>query len=239
MWPIVQSYACDTGNYEQDCFGETWTLADNGGVAFYGSSTSSLWDEDDILQRRVYDAWYGDGWTWLSGMFGQGMWEMNQHYGGGGQTQSYYEQFNLFGDPALDPWTAIPQQLDVSALLQDGLLDVDVLDASGAKLVDALVGVTTVGGEQWVAYTNANGRASFDLSTADAELFDLAVSAHNAVPFFTEVEEFVFVDTADTAGGEGGAGGGGCGCAGAAGGAAAGWLVLLGMPLLGWRRRVR
>ncbi len=243
MWPLVQSYACDTGNYEADCFAETWTTADNGGVAFYGSSTSSLWDEDDILQRRVYDAWYGDGWTWLAGMFGQGMWALNEHYGGRGETQSYYEQFNLFGDPALDPWTAIPQELDVTALLVDGLLDVDVLDASGAKLGDALVSVTTSAGAQWVAYTNANGRASFDLSTAEAELFDLAVSAHNAIPHFTEVEEWVPIDTGDTAdgGGDGdgdGIGPGGCGCAGAAGGAA-GWFVLLGLPLVGWRRRGR
>ncbi len=109
--PIVQSYSCLTGQLESACFGETWTLAANGTALFWGSSTYSYWTEDDVLEKGVYDAWFGDGYNWARGMFNQGLWDVYQYYSGGGRTKSYYEQYNLFGDPAFDTWTNPPEAL--------------------------------------------------------------------------------------------------------------------------------
>ncbi|MBD3348734.1 MAG: hypothetical protein GF400_06020, partial [Candidatus Eisenbacteria bacterium] len=114
MLPMVQSYACITGSFDSACFGETWTLAPNGGVLFLGASNNSYWDEDDYMERAVYDAWFGNDYKWCRGMFNEGLWAVYQQYSGGGRSQYYYEMYTVFGDPALDPWTSIPTDLVVT-----------------------------------------------------------------------------------------------------------------------------
>ena len=56
MYPLVTSHACSTNTYEDtECFGETWLVEeDKGGIAFWGSSHSSYWDEDDIIEKAQF-----------------------------------------------------------------------------------------------------------------------------------------------------------------------------------------
>ena len=59
MYPLVLSFACVTGSFENnvECFTETWLReADKAAAVIYGSSVNSYWDEDDILERRFFDA---------------------------------------------------------------------------------------------------------------------------------------------------------------------------------------
>jgi hypothetical protein len=81
MYPFVQSYACYTGMYtEPECFSETWIRkADKAGLAFWGSSVTSYWDEDDVLEKGVFQALFDDGLTWVSGMLDQGKWHLHEY----------------------------------------------------------------------------------------------------------------------------------------------------------------
>lgn len=254
MWPVVQSYACLTGEYDQKCFAETWTRAENGAVAFYGSSTYSLWEEDDILQRRVYDAWFGDGFYSLDAALDEGMWRMYEHYSGSGNTQSYYEQFNLFGDPSLDIWTDGPFDLEaIHAGTVDGstgALSVEVVDADGEPLADAWVSLYGGEGLQDSAYTGSDGTADLVLEGDEAlpDTAQLYVSLHNYLPVWEDLTVGAVPDAGDTGSfdtGGSSSGGGlfarpGCGCASPSGLPASGRALipcLLGLGLALRRRR--
>ena len=190
MLPLVQSYACYTGDYSAgECFGESWLRASNGAVAFWGSSTTSYWDEDDIMQRDVYDAWFGAGVTWLRGALDEGLWGLHQAYGGGGMSRAYYEQFNLMGDPALDVWTAPPGQLEVDHLanVPPGTTDValEVRGPGGSAVQDALVCLYDEGHLQRAAYTDASGRVTIALlgDEPPGTVIEVHATAHDHVPW--------------------------------------------------------
>ena len=115
MYPLVCSHACNTGGFHKPiCFGETWLrTAGRGSAAFWGSSVSSYWDEDDILQRSMFNALFDSSLTWLSGMMDQAKLDLWVYYGGGGLSESYYRQYNLLGDPSMYLWTRSPRTLVV------------------------------------------------------------------------------------------------------------------------------
>jgi hypothetical protein len=107
MYPFVQSYACLTGKYTVDeCFGETWIRAiDKAGLAFMGSSVTSYWDEDDVLEKGVFRALFDGDLPWTSVMMFMGKVYLYLHYGGVGATQRYFEMYNIMGDPSVAVWT--------------------------------------------------------------------------------------------------------------------------------------
>ena len=115
MYPLVCSHACNTGGFHRPvCFGESWLRAPGkGSAAFWGSSISSYWNEDDILQRAMFDALFDSSLTWLSGMMDQAKLEVWAYYGGGGLSENYYRQYNLLGDPSMYLWTRPPKTLVV------------------------------------------------------------------------------------------------------------------------------
>lgn len=108
MYPFVLSYACLTGRYtEGECFAETWIrAADKGALAFLGSSVTSYWDEDDVLEKGVFHALFADGLRQPSLMTLIGKLYLYVHYAGGGDTQRYFEMYNIMGDPTVNIWIA-------------------------------------------------------------------------------------------------------------------------------------
>jgi hypothetical protein len=105
-YPFVYSFACVTGSYHlTECFGETWLRTTNGGSAFYGSSVNSYWDEDDILEKKIFKAMFEDNITRITPMFDMGKIYLVNHYGGGigpgTTTLRYVEMYNLMGDPSM------------------------------------------------------------------------------------------------------------------------------------------
>ena len=115
MYPLVCSHACNTGGFQRPvCFGEAWLRTpEKGAAAFWGSSVSSYWDEDDILQRAMFNALLDSSLTWLAGMMDQAKLELFTHYGGEGLSENYYRQYNLLGDPSMYLWTRPPKSLVV------------------------------------------------------------------------------------------------------------------------------
>ncbi len=109
-YPYVYSFACLTGSFSTgECFGETWLRTEHGAASFYGSSVTSYWDEDDILERGVIKAMFEDELTRVTPMFVQGMIYFVNHFGGvNGTTLRYMEMYNLMGDPSLPVVETLP-----------------------------------------------------------------------------------------------------------------------------------
>lgn len=100
--PFVISNACITGDFRYDeSFAETWQRTEWGAVMFWGSMDSTYWDEDDILERRMFDAIYRDGKLVFGDLTEQAMSQLATFYGGQGRSAYYWETYHLFGDPSL------------------------------------------------------------------------------------------------------------------------------------------
>ena len=110
MYPFVCSHACSTNVFNQgETYGETWLRAENkGGIGFWGASASTYWDEDDILEKAMFQAWWEDGLSWMGGMTDMGLLYLYENYSGGGSTKYYFEAYNLNGDPSLEIWSDDP-----------------------------------------------------------------------------------------------------------------------------------
>ena len=110
IYPFVCSHACVTGQFTvSECFGETWLRAQNkGGLAFWGSSDNTLWDEDDILEKRMFKAWWEDNIEDIGGMTNMALYYLYQYYGGGGYSQYYFEAYNVLGDSSVKIWRSNP-----------------------------------------------------------------------------------------------------------------------------------
>jgi hypothetical protein len=103
MYPFVCSHACSTSTFDDaECYGETWLRVENkGGIAFWGASASTYWDEDDILEKRMFQACWDDNLTTIGGMTDMALIYLYTHYGGGGLSKYYFEGYNVLGDASV------------------------------------------------------------------------------------------------------------------------------------------
>ena len=110
IYPFVCSHACLTNQFTvSECFGETWLRAPHkGGLAFWGATTYSYWDEDDILERNMFKAWWDDDIETIGGMTNMGLYYLYQYYSGGGMSQYYFEEYNVLGDSSVKVWRDQP-----------------------------------------------------------------------------------------------------------------------------------
>ena len=110
MYPFVCSHACLTNQFTvSECFGETWLRAQNkAGLAFWGASDYTYWDEDDILEKGMFKAWWEDDIETIGGMTNKGLYYLYQHYGGSGMSQYYFEAYNVLGDSSVKIWRNNP-----------------------------------------------------------------------------------------------------------------------------------
>jgi len=109
MYPFVCSHACLTGSFQIDeCFGETWLReAGKAALAFWGASSYTYWDEDDVLEKKMFYAWWVDNIETIGGITDQALLYLYQYYGGGGRTKYYFEAYNVLGDPSVKIWRTL------------------------------------------------------------------------------------------------------------------------------------
>jgi hypothetical protein len=129
VYPFVYSFACITGSYHlTECFGETWIRTENGASSFYGSSVNSYWDEDDVLEKKIFESMFVDDLTQITPMFDQAKVYFAAHYGGsvapGNDLLRYLEMYNLMGDPAQPTKKLIPPD----STAPTAVVDLNVVD---------------------------------------------------------------------------------------------------------------
>jgi len=186
MNPIVLSFVCDTGNFAHDnaCMGEVFLRVGNptqpkGAVAFFGNT--EFWSHtryNDALAisffERVVDPAITDLGAWI--LAGKLRFmdffplELEAEEGDEESVEFYFNIYNLFGDPELNFWKAVPTALVVThdGVVAPGanLLEVQVHEADGiTPLAGARVGL--VQGETLLAggFTASGGLARLGLAT--------------------------------------------------------------------------
>lgn len=197
VYPFVTSFACLTGNfaYSSECFGETWIRTAHGAMAFFGSSVTSYWTEDDILEKRIYQGFYDNqnvnevDRTWLGGMLLYGKLKYYDYFGNISMTRRYFEMYNLLGDPSVDMWTAVPVTANVQAptTILTGQTSFDV---TVPGFPNALIFVNKVAdGIVDIAWTDALGHATIQLShTVTPGTLNMTVTAHNMRPYHGTIQ---------------------------------------------------
>lgn len=199
VYPFIQAFTCLSNKYTVgECFGETWLRAVHGGVSYYGSSVTSYWTEDDILEKRIYQGFYDDqnpgdpvDQTWIGGMWLYGKLKYYDYFGNISMTRRYFEMYNLMGDATIDVWTAIPINPVVTApeVLLAGQTSFDVTVA-GIPYAMVSAQKSDAGNSVFVtAWTNQLGSATVNLGQAlNPGTLSLTITAHNLRPYTATIQ---------------------------------------------------
>ncbi len=104
FFPFVAGHACNTGRFDTspEAFCETWVLQeDKGSLIYWGSADFSYWDEDDVLERGMFDSLFDstDGYPTVAEMTDYGLAATEAAYPS--SAQYYWETYNVMGDPAV------------------------------------------------------------------------------------------------------------------------------------------
>ena len=101
--PVALGFACDTADYRvSDNIAETWQRHPFGAIVYWGSVDSSLWDEDDILEKALFDTLFRDQQSKFSAMSQAGLKEVWRQYNGKKYSKYYWESYTTFGDPSVE-----------------------------------------------------------------------------------------------------------------------------------------
>jgi hypothetical protein len=152
MYAFICSFACVTGSYHLDeCFMETWMITPNkAAVCAWGSSVNSYWDEDDILERVLFDSIFDgedDVPNEAGPLYTESKLRFFAHYGDSPTTRRYTEMYNLMGDPAVRlPSTcsdAGSVTLNRTKYACDSTADIQVVDC-GLNLDDGVIDTVAI-----------------------------------------------------------------------------------------------
>ncbi len=103
FFPFVAGHACNTGRFDVlEAFCETWVLQeDKGALVYWGSADFSYWDEDDILERAMFDSLFDetDGYPDVGEMTDYGLAVTEATYPA--SARYYWETYNVMGDPGV------------------------------------------------------------------------------------------------------------------------------------------
>ncbi len=207
-YPLGFGHSCQSNMWatNDDVFGEDTLIHDQKGfVSYWGGSNSTYWDGDDWLERGFFDSLIPQDMSGnlitLNGQFAQGaacysgLTEVSLQAAGTSTSfpsESYYwHEYNLDGDPTLDPFTHQPIGMTVTApgavapAGQD--ITVSVSDSARGPVAGALVAASQeTGGHPLLlgaGFTDGTGTATFhiDAPTAGQDLL-IRVTAHNHLP---------------------------------------------------------
>ncbi len=193
MVPYVQTYACVSGNFAStsypECFSESWIrTGKRGAIAHIASSVSSYWEEDDTLERRVFDCMFDSSFFWIMGGFNKAKLVYYQQMGATQETRRYFEMYNLMGDGAIDVYWHEPTGLTVThppvIPLGNYPLTVTVSGTDG-PIEDALVCAMGVQDTAVFSsgYTDAGGEVILNVHTTSPDTVYVTVTGHNLEPY--------------------------------------------------------
>lgn len=187
-YPFVLSHACLTGQFTvSECFGETWAKELNkAGIAFWGASDYTYWDEDDILEKRMFQAAFAETSYSIGDMTDKALLYLYQYYAGGGLSLYYLDVYNILGDPSVDMWTKPAESLYVSlpesVSSGDNVVIITVLNSGAEPVYGALVCLYKEGEVFETGYTNASGQLTLYPFLAALGYLDVTVTCHNFLP---------------------------------------------------------
>jgi hypothetical protein len=193
--PAIMSIACNNGqfNVSGDCFAERWIKAgsvgnEKGAVIICASTEGSAFFYSDTLGRGTFIAYFQDSLYHFTPAVNQGKMYMYQYFpeAAGGTTERETQMYTTFGDPELDPWSGIPENLlvDYPSTIPMAPSQVTMtVQRTGGPLYGILVCLRK-GSEVFESgYTDATGQVTLYVSPLTPGNMELTVTAHNALPF--------------------------------------------------------
>ena len=196
LLPVVYSINCLTGKFDNyECFCEDFIRKEDGGaVAVFGATRVSYSGYNDFLCRGFYDSQWPDfdpeigedtPMYTLGEQLNYGKVYMTETWGDPWGSEEYtFELFHVFGDPTMEIWSAVPEELDISYTFTGDEIEIFVEDAKGS-IKGAMVVLSQESGYYAKGYTDSGGSVIFDTTTADViEEVTLVVSYHNYKTYF-------------------------------------------------------
>ncbi len=192
MLPAIFSVACNNAefDYGSDCFAEKWIKAgsvgnEKGAVIICASTEGSQFFYSDTLGRGTYKAYFADSVFHFTPAVNLGKMFMYTYFpeSSGGTTEREMQMYTTLGDPELDPWTAVPESLEVTYpdfVMIGGDAFTVTVELNEQPLKDALVCLIKDTEIYESARTDPNGQVTFDLTPENPGNMDVIVSAHNA-----------------------------------------------------------
>jgi subtilisin-like proprotein convertase family protein len=179
--PMVISNACLTGNFVASSFAqydfteslaETWQRHPQGAILFLGSMSYTYWNEDDMLEKRLFDAIFDHHQTVFGEMVHAAKTDTATYYGHNASMRYYWEMYHTFGDPSIRFRTDKSRDLTIVGptewdLTSGSQLDYTVVDASNLPVSKAKVSIVSkTGSFFWNGVTDAKGK--FQLTSQDS-----------------------------------------------------------------------
>lgn len=196
LLPVVFSMNCHTGEFNSNCFAETFLRKSNGGcVAIYGATQVSYSGYNDALTTGMFDAiWPNPGLcinmpyhnnsfsatptpTYTLGqILGQGMVRLAETYGSSSDYTKYTKElFHCFGDPSMRIYTDMPISFSTVSIVRNSTsISVNLGAGETARIT---------------AYNPVNGDVqsfignSVNVTTSNPREIIICISAHNRIPF--------------------------------------------------------
>lgn len=198
---VMHSIVCGTGDYNDYtdiCFGETWIrMTNKGGPGFIGTTflyTHTKWN--NTIDCGIYWGLFEEGTNTLAQS--QLMGKMNLCYAfpeatyPGGQVESYFNSYNILGDPELNCWTGIPRIMSISHsdTLNPGQtgIEIAVTDDDGNPLQNAYACLWKSDDVFVGKFTDDNGHATFQVEPTSTGQIAVTVTAPNFIPYEGVIE---------------------------------------------------
>ena len=159
----------------------------------WASMDSTYWDEDDLLERAMYDAIFKLKLENFNKITQYALDKVFVHYGPERKGNYYWETYHTFGDPSIrlrDGRTVtVAIEGELSAHVGSRMHSLVVKTSEGEVLANArvaLVGGKGVNKLYSVAYTNQQGEVNLDISKFKQDMdLTLSVYGHNSRLYFT------------------------------------------------------
>ncbi|MFH1335807.1 MAG: C25 family cysteine peptidase [Candidatus Zixiibacteriota bacterium] len=192
-YPFVLSHACLTGRFNvSESYGETWVkTAGDAGMAFWGASNYTYWDEDDILEKRMFQAAFAETCLSIGSMTDKALWYLYQYYGGEGLSRYYLDAYNVMGDPSVDLWTQAADTMNVAfpptLNLDTNAVTFTVRSADSTPVNRALVCLHKGDEVFETGFTDPMGQITLYPASLTPGVINLMITAHNFLPLLDSI----------------------------------------------------
>ena len=195
MLPVATIPTCDTGTFysgtsrTEDFLRAGSPTSPKGAIASYGTATTSTHTcFNNIVDAGTYYGLFVDNIFTMGSALNRGKIALYNNYL---NQPNYVSQFsywnNLMGDPGMEVWTGVPQELIANYAIQVALgsnnLLVSVEDSNGIPLenawVTALMGDDDIFATGW---TDDSGEIILEINAQTTGTVDLTVTKHDYIP---------------------------------------------------------
>jgi len=184
-YPAAFDNRDSNGNYGADVIVEAFTTIENGCVAFLGNTRYGWYNPggtnsgSQYLDRQFFDSLFGENIYQIAAMHEDSRYDGASQCNGDPWFRWAFYEVTLFGDPSLDVWTAVPD--DITASYPSGIVMGETQIGFETNVPDARIGLVQEGVLIGRGKTDGNGDLQLDLfnPVTSVENIEVSIIAHN------------------------------------------------------------